>query len=98
MERKFDINDRVICRESGVVGKVLRFYVPTSCAEQTMVLTDDGREYHAPTSTWVKCSEIQKSSVYITTGFTMNEAMIASQRLQSTGKVELETYLLKMWL
>jgi len=54
MSRKINIDDRVICKGSGVVGKVLRFYVPTACGEQTMVLTDDGREYHAPTNHWVK--------------------------------------------
>ena len=55
MCRKFNIGDRVICKDSGVIGIVLRFYVPTSCPEQTLVKTDDGREYHAPTNTWNKC-------------------------------------------
>lgn len=54
MDREFDIGDRVICNESGVVGKVIKFYTPTSCEEQTMVLCDDRRRYHAPTSTWRK--------------------------------------------
>ena len=30
MDRKFDIGDRVICKESGVIGKVLKFYNPTA--------------------------------------------------------------------
>lgn len=53
MEREFDIGDRILCTVSGVVGKCISFYTPTACEEQTMVLTDDGRLYHAPTSTWV---------------------------------------------
>ena len=54
MIRRFDIGDYVICTESGVFGKVIKFYIPTSCAEQTMVLTKDGFKYHAPTTTWKK--------------------------------------------
>jgi hypothetical protein len=50
--RKINIGQKVICSESGVVGTVLRFYTPTSCEEQTVVETGDGREYHAPTRTW----------------------------------------------
>ena len=52
MSRNFDIGDKVICVISGVIGIVEKFYVPTSCAEQTMVITQDGRRYHAPTSEW----------------------------------------------
>lgn len=54
MKRDFDIGDTVICKSSGVIGEVVKFYAPTSCAEQTMVRTRDGRQYHAPTSEWVK--------------------------------------------
>lgn len=50
--RKFNTGDRIICSESGVIGIALRFYTPTSCSEQTVVRTGDGREYHALTSTW----------------------------------------------
>lgn len=50
--RKFDIGHKVYCKDSGVVGIVLRFYTPTSCEEQTMVSTPKGN-YHAPTSSWV---------------------------------------------
>ena len=67
MNRQFEIGDRVVCKESGVIGKILRFYVPTACDEQTLVLTDDGRQYHAPTNAWVKTNE--PTSVIITTGF-----------------------------
>lgn len=54
MKRDIEIGDKVICTESGVSGIVEKFYYPTSCVEQTMVRTADGRQYHAPTSTWVR--------------------------------------------
>lgn len=55
MDRSFDIGDMVISRlNSDIIGKVIRFYTPTACEEQTLIKTLDGREYHAPTSTWVK--------------------------------------------
>jgi hypothetical protein len=51
--RKIKEGQKVICSESGVIGVVLKFYCPTACEEQTMVQTEDGREYHAPTRTWI---------------------------------------------
>lgn len=51
--RRINIGDKVICNESGVIGRVIRFYIPTACEEQTMVVTEDGRRYHAPKRTWV---------------------------------------------
>ena len=54
MNRAFNVGDEVICVLSGVIGIVEKFYVPTGCAEQTMVITHDGRRYHAPTSAWRK--------------------------------------------
>lgn len=55
--RGFNIGDRVICTVSGVSGIVEQFYVPTACEEQTMVLTNDGRRYHAPTRQWMRYGE-----------------------------------------
>jgi len=52
MEREFKLGDRIVCIESGVQGIAIKFYYPTSCEEQTMVKTDDGRQYHAPTRLW----------------------------------------------
>lgn len=52
MNRRFNIGDRIICTESGVIGKCIKFYVPTACEEQTMVITVDDRKYHAPTRMW----------------------------------------------
>ena len=46
------LGDWVICNESGVVGRIINFYTPTSCEEQIMVKTRDGRRYHAPTRLW----------------------------------------------
>lgn len=49
-----EIGDNVICVESGVYGIVIKQYFPTTCAQQTLIRCDDGREYHAPTSTFRK--------------------------------------------
>lgn len=57
MSRRFNIGDRIICTATGVIGTCIKFYVPTACEEQTMVLTDDCRKYHAPTRLWVLVSE-----------------------------------------
>ena len=57
MCREFGIGDLVVCRTSGVTGRVIRFYRPTACQEQTMVITDDRRKYHVPTSGWIKVEE-----------------------------------------
>ena len=48
------IGDKVMCIESGVKGIVVKKYYPTACEEQTMIKTDDGRLYHAPTRTFLK--------------------------------------------
>lgn len=48
----FKIGDRVINKWSCVKGNVIKIYKPTACEEQTMVITDDGRKYHAPTREW----------------------------------------------
>ena len=48
----FEIGDRVINKWSGVKGNIIKIYKPTACEEQTMVITDDGRKYHAPTREW----------------------------------------------
>lgn len=58
--RSFETGDLVICTVSGVIGKVLKFYVPTASEEQTMVQTLDGRKYHAPTRLWKKILDFGK--------------------------------------
>jgi hypothetical protein len=52
MEKLF-IGEKVICIGSGVAGRIIKFYYPTSCEEQTLVETEDGRQYHAPTRCWM---------------------------------------------
>lgn len=74
MERNFEIGDRVVCKQSGVVGVAIRFYKPTACAEQTMVRTEDGRKYHAPTYEWVKIDE--EISIQETSGQQKNDKRI----------------------
>lgn len=59
MNRKFNVGDRIICITTGVIGTCIKFYIPTASSEQTMVLTDDGRKYHAPTSEWELYSNAQ---------------------------------------
>lgn len=58
MDRNFEVGDRIMCVTTGVVGLCLEFYMPTGCEEQTMVLTDEGRRYHAPTSEWVVTAKV----------------------------------------
>ena len=57
MREMLKIGDLVVCKESGVIGTRTKFYKPTACAEQIMVRTRDGREYHAPADTWVRIKE-----------------------------------------
>lgn len=52
--RNFDVGDKVVCIETGVYGIVEKFYYPTACEEQTLIRTEDGRQYHAPTSAWMR--------------------------------------------
>ena len=53
-KREIEIGDKVICGASGVIGIVEKFYYPTACKEQTMIVCEDGRRYHAPTDTFYK--------------------------------------------
>ena len=54
MSRFINIGDKVIYIPTGIIGTVIKFYTPTASCEQTMVHTDDGRDYHAPTSEWAR--------------------------------------------
>ena len=47
-----NIDDWVICSESGVIGRIIKIYTPTACEEQIMVKTRGGRKYHAPAIMW----------------------------------------------
>lgn len=54
----YDMSDRVIQIEDGVVGKAIKIYKPTARNYQTMILCDDGRKYHAPSDTFIKIEEL----------------------------------------
>lgn len=60
MDLGYGIGDKVIQTADGVIGKVIKFYYPTTCKQQTMILCDDGRKYHAPSNTFIKVSELEK--------------------------------------
>lgn len=60
MNLGYDIGDRVMQIEQRVIGEVIKFYIPTACKQQTMILCDDGRKYHAPSDTFVKIPEVPK--------------------------------------
>lgn len=60
MDLDYAIGDRVMQIENKVIGEVIKMYYPTACKQQTMILCDDGRKYHAPSDTFVKVSKIEK--------------------------------------
>lgn len=45
----FQIGDEVVCIPTGVRGRVVKQYYPTASAQQTMIRTENGLLYHAPT-------------------------------------------------
>ena len=63
MSLGYDIGDRVIQIENGVIGEVIEIYKPTDCNYQTMILCDDGRKYHAPSDTFIKVGELTEKIV-----------------------------------
>ena len=54
---QFQIGDRVVCIPSGVRGRVVKQYYPTASAQQTMIRTENGLLYHAPTHDFRKEEE-----------------------------------------
>lgn len=62
VERKISMNepikygDRVMCVTfpGQPRGFVIKQYYPTACPQQTQIICDDGRAFHAPTSDFVK--------------------------------------------
>ncbi len=60
MSLGYGIGDRVMQIEDKVTGKAIKFYKPTACKQQTMILCDDGRKYHAPSDTFIKVSELEE--------------------------------------
>lgn len=59
----YSIGDRVMQTQEKVIGKVIDMYYPTACKQQTMILCDDGRKYHAPSETFVKVSGLEEQIV-----------------------------------
>lgn len=53
----FHVGDEVIYNKFGVRGVVVKQYYPTASAQQTLIKTDDGRLFHAPTSEFVLYKE-----------------------------------------
>lgn len=51
------IGDKVVC-STGVYGIVVKQYYPTTCSQQTMIITYEGRRYHAPTSMFRKAGGV----------------------------------------
>lgn len=43
------VGDKVVCIPTGVRGRVVKQYYPTASAQQTMIRTENGLLYHAPT-------------------------------------------------
>lgn len=46
---QFHVGDKVVCIPTGVRGIVVKQYYPTASAQQTMIRTENGLLYHAPT-------------------------------------------------
>lgn len=60
MDFGYTIGDRVMQIEDKVIGEVIKMYYPTTCKQQTMILCDDGRKYHASSDTFIKVSELEE--------------------------------------
>ena len=85
MKRSFNIVDICVCTLTGVVGKCIKFYNPKKQEEKPMVLTEDGRKYHAPTFWWKRITET--NDLY---GYEKEDDIDTSSMLNPYGK-----YLLK---
>lgn len=56
MSEPIKYGDRVMCVTfpGQPRGFVIKQYYPTACPQQTQIICDDGRVFHAPTSDFVK--------------------------------------------
>ena len=63
MNLEYDLGDMVMQINDKVVGEVIKFYTPTACGQQTMILCSNGRKYHAPSETFVKISKLEEGIV-----------------------------------
>ena len=59
------IGDYVACEFNGriVKGTVIKQYYPTACPQQTMILCDDSRQFHAPTNCFYKINKQVQSEI-----------------------------------
>lgn len=85
MDFGYGMGDRVMQIQEKAIGKVVDMYYPTTCKQQTMILCDDGRKYHAPSETFVKVSELEEQIVSKIKSrpqpFAMSAAMPLSQEM-----------------
>ena len=51
------VGDKVVCIPTGVRGTVVKQYYPTASTQQTMIRTENGLLYHAPTCDFRKEKE-----------------------------------------
>lgn len=63
MRLGYDIGDEVIQVDDMIVGRVIKLYKPTACKQQTMILCNNGRRYHAPSESFIKLNELKKEIV-----------------------------------
>ncbi len=63
MDFGYDIGDRAMQIQEKVIGKVIDMYYPTACGQQTMILCDDGRKYHAPSDKFIKIGDLEEQIV-----------------------------------
>lgn len=56
MNEQIKYGDRVMCVTfpGQPRGFVIKQYYPTACPQQTQIICDDGRVFHAPTGDFVK--------------------------------------------
>lgn len=63
MDFGYGMGDRVMQIQEKVIGKVIDIYYPTACGQQTMILCDNGRKYHAPSDTFIKIGDLEEQVV-----------------------------------
>lgn len=63
MDFGYGMGDRVMQVQEKVIGKVIDMYYPTTCKQQTMILCDDGRKYHAPSDAFIKIGDLEEQIV-----------------------------------
>lgn len=104
MDRDIKPGDLVINKNTGMVGIVLRFYKPTACKEQTVILVQKDLknhsysygEYHAPTDEWKTFSYGTKAKCTIVDEFNDINKYCERELLNDKPKNIIEEVLLKI--